>query len=86
MAMSEWEKRVTVTNIKPKPCPFCGKRVKLRYYEVDEPFTFTDCGFKITCLHCGIGFSRHLRCMPGFDKEAEEEAKNWLIETWNTRK
>lgn len=86
MAQSEWEKQVTAVKEKLKPCPFCGKKVKIEYYEVNEPVTFADCGFRIRCYNCGIGFSRHLRCMPGFDIKADEAAKNWLVEKWNTRK
>lgn len=83
--MSDWEKKVTATDKKLKPCPFCGKKVKIEYYEVNEPVTFADCGFEIRCWHCGIRFSKHLRCMPGFDEKTETEAKDYLVDKWNTR-
>ena len=69
-----------------KRCPFCGRKVKIEYYEVNEPFTFTDCGFEVGCRHCGIRFREHTGSLPETNKEAAEAAKQKLITMWNTRK
>lgn len=37
--------------IELKPCPFCGRKVKVQYYEIDTPVTFTECGYEICCRH-----------------------------------
>ena len=68
-----------------KPCPFCGGKVRIEYYEVDAPFTFTECGYEIRCKPCGIKFRERLSRMPQFDERADE-AKQRLIERWNSRK
>ena len=68
-----------------KPCPFCGGKVRIKYYEVDAPFTFTECGYEIRCKPCGIRFKERLSRMPQFDERADE-AKQMLIERWNRRK
>lgn len=67
-----------------KSCPFCGRKAELHYYEIDEPFTFTECGYEICCLHCGIRFKERLSRMPQFDKKADIKRQN-LIERWNRR-
>lgn len=67
-----------------KPCPFCGRKVELHYYEIDVPFTFTECGYEISCCHCGIRFKECLSRMPQFDEKADIKKQN-LIERWNRR-
>lgn len=69
---------------KLKPCPFCGNKVELHYYEIDEPFTFTECGYEIYCCHCHIRFKERLSRMPQFDEKADIKRQN-LIERWNRR-
>ena len=69
---------------KLKPCPFCGRKAELHYYEIDEPFTFTECGYEIYCCHCGIRFKEHLNRIPQFDEKADIKKQN-LIERWNRR-
>ena len=70
--------------IKLKPCPFCGRKVKVQYYEIDTPVTFTECGYEICCCFCGIQFKERLSRMPQFDEKAEMK-KQTLIERWNRR-
>ena len=65
-----------------KPCPFCGREVKIVEYTVDEPFTFCDCGFEIRCPNCDIRLREHTRCLTGIE---HMKAKNSLIERWNRR-
>ena len=67
-----------------KPCPFCGRKAELHYYEIDVPFTFTECGYEIRCCHCGICFKERLSRMPQFDEKADIKRQN-LIERWNRR-
>lgn len=69
---------------KLKPCPFCGRKAELHYYEIDKPFTFTECGFEIYCCHCGIRFKERLNRIPQFDEKADIKKQN-LIERWNRR-
>ena len=69
---------------KLKPCPFCGRKAELHYYEIDEPFTFTECGYEIYCCHCDIRFKERLNRIPQFDEKADIKKQN-LIERWNRR-
>lgn len=70
--------------IELKPCPFCGRKVKVQYYEIDTPVTFTECGYEICCRHWGIRFKERLSRMPQFDEKADIKRQN-LIERWNRR-
>lgn len=70
--------------IELKPCPFCGKKVGLRY--VDHLDQYGSDGYKICCSDCGIAFFESCRCWFMFlsPKEREKGMKN-IIKRWNRR-
>ena len=68
-----------------KPCPFCGRNVKIESYTVDEPVTCFDFGYKVYCTKCNIGFSKSTRCLPGLHKEEDAKVIRRLTNQWNGR-
>ena len=71
--------------IKLKPCPFCGKKVNLRY--IDQIDQYASDGYKICCSDCDITFFESCRRWFMFlSQEEREEGMRNIIERWNRRK
>jgi len=73
-------------NIYLKPCPFCGKKVEMHYYEENYPFTFTDNGYVIECKKCRIKKNGSLGRLPEADRKQAEIVQRKLADWWNNRK
>lgn len=75
-----------ITEYQLEKCPFCGKSVKMKYFCLDYPFTFTDNGYEIKCKICKYGFQKSIPKLPEFIPEEAKEAQEQLAKMWNTRK
>lgn len=66
-----------------KPCPFCGREVRLKDEEFDDYAgnTFTNSCSVIACSRCGISMKAYPRAGYGTTKRQQER----LIKRWNRR-
>jgi len=72
--------------LEPKPCPFCGRVVQIRFKAGDYGYTANS--VSIGCPSCKVGFYEDAERWEQFKGtySIREEAEERLLTRWNTRK
>lgn len=72
-----------ITGYDLEPCPYCGEPVKMRYYDKNEPFTLSECGYEVRCTSCGIARGTELFVLPEADPRKALGAQENSAYVWN---
>jgi C4-type Zn-finger protein len=74
-------------SVELKPCPFCGRIVRMETFVRNEPFTMADFGYEIKCVECGVVFRESTPMLPELMEKmgSDRKYKEILMHRWNRR-